>query len=89
MFTKAADAGVSHKQFVNDCKKNNILIMGIGHRIKINANPDKRVDLIRDYALAKVGTTMVLDSALCVEKVTTAHPERGWLHRAAFCRHAP
>ena len=22
MFTKAADAGVSHKQFVNDCKKN-------------------------------------------------------------------
>ena len=89
MFTKAAGAEVSHKQFVNDCKKNNILIMGIGHRIKINANPDKRVDLIRDYALAKVGTTMVLDSALGVGEVTTAHPERGWLHRAVFCRHAP
>merc|ERR1712134_122331 len=34
MFAKAADQGVAPKQFVNDCKKNNILIMGIGHRIK-------------------------------------------------------
>merc|ERR1719394_702806 len=43
MFSKAADGGVPPKQFVNDCKKNNILIMGIGHRIKSKTNPDMRV----------------------------------------------
>merc|ERR1719188_1450006 len=46
MFTKAADANVPPKQFVSDCKKNNILIMGIGHRIKSKTNPDKRVELV-------------------------------------------
>jgi len=35
------------------------------------ANPDKRVERIRDYALAKFGTTKVLDFALGVEVVTT------------------
>merc|ERR1711959_146475 len=30
-FSKAADTGVAPKQFVTDCKKNNVLIMGIGH----------------------------------------------------------
>jgi len=72
MFTKAADAGIPPKQFVNDCKKNNILIMGIGHRIKSKANPDKRVELVKDYALAKFGTTNVLNFALGVEEVTTS-----------------
>merc|ERR1712060_907887 len=51
MFTKAADAAVTPKQFVNDCKKNNILIMGIGHRIKSKTNPDKRVELVKTYAM--------------------------------------
>merc|ERR1711884_995591 len=51
MFTKAADAAVTPKQFVNDCKKNNVLIMGIGHRIKSKTNPDKRVELVKTYAM--------------------------------------
>merc|ERR1712151_366519 len=51
MFTKAADSGVAAKQFVNDCKKNNILIMGIGHRIKSKPNPDMRVELVKESAL--------------------------------------
>ena len=72
MFTKAADAGLPPKQFVNDCKKNNVLIMGIGHRIKSKANPDKRVELVKDYALAKFGASKVLDFALGVEEVTTS-----------------
>merc|ERR1712226_291056 len=55
MFTKAADAGVAPKQFVNDCKKNNILIMGIGHRIKSKTNPDMRVELVKEFALANFG----------------------------------
>merc|ERR1719159_1037674 len=42
MFSKAADSGKAPKDFVNHCKKNNILIMGIGHRIKSKTNPDMR-----------------------------------------------
>merc|ERR1712050_304492 len=50
MFTKATDANVSPKQFVSDCKKNNILIMGIGHRIKSKTNPDMRVELVKQFS---------------------------------------
>merc|ERR1712176_1536901 len=71
-FAKAADAGVNPKQFVNDCKKNNILIMGIGHRIKSKANPDMRVELVKDYALKNFGEAKVLKFALGVEEVTTS-----------------
>ena len=42
-FTKAADGGVDAKQWVTDMKKENKLIMGIGHRIKSKTNPDSRV----------------------------------------------
>jgi citrate synthase len=31
-------------------RKANKLIMGIGHRIKSLANPDKRVEIIKDFA---------------------------------------
>merc|ERR1711981_312105 len=72
MFAKAADQGVAAKQFVNDCKKNNILIMGIGHRIKSKANPDMRVELVKEYALKHFGDTKVLKFALGVEEVTTS-----------------
>jgi ATP citrate (pro-S)-lyase len=72
MFTKAADAGVAPKQFVNDCKKNNVLIMGIGHRIKSKANPDMRVELVKEYALKNFRDTKVLKFALGVEEVTTS-----------------
>jgi|EP00427_Karlodinium_veneficum_P009718 ATP citrate (pro-S)-lyase len=72
MFSKAADGGVSPKQFVNDCKKNNILIMGIGHRIKSKANPDMRVELVKEYALKHFGEPKVLNFALGVEEITTS-----------------
>merc|ERR1719253_1420544 len=72
MFTKAADSGVSAKQFVNDCKKNNALIMGIGHRIKSRQNPDMRVEIVKEYALQHFGESSVLKFALAVEEVTTA-----------------
>jgi len=72
MFTKAADAGTPAKQFVNDCKKNNILIMGIGHRIKSKTNPDMRVELVKEYALKHFGDCSVLKFALGVEEVTTS-----------------
>merc|ERR1712226_1609998 len=72
MFTKAADGAVPPKKFVDDCKKNNILIMGIGHRIKSKTNPDMRVELIKDFALKNFGEPKVLNFALGVEEVTTS-----------------
>merc|ERR1719498_161129 len=72
MFTKAADSGTPPKQFVDDCKKNNILIMGIGHRIKSKTNPDTRVELVKEFALANFGECSVLKFALGVEEVTTS-----------------
>merc|ERR1719498_1260233 len=72
MFTKAADSCVKPKQFVDDCKKNNVLIMGIGHRIKSKTNPDMRVELVKEYALKHFGEAKVLNFALGVEEVTTS-----------------
>lgn len=71
MFTQASDAGADAEQFVADQRKANILIMGIGHRIKSLTNPDKRVEIIKEYALKHFAATTVLKFALAVEQVTT------------------
>jgi len=57
IFTDASDAGVDAEQFVKDMRKQNKLIMGIGHRIKSLSNPDKRIDIIKEYALENSVTT--------------------------------
>ena len=72
MMTAACDRGMSGKDFVNDCKKKNVLIMGIGHRIKSVENPDMRVEIIKSYAQKHFPKTPTLDFALEVEKITTA-----------------
>merc|ERR1712137_194275 len=72
MFTKAADANVTLKQFVSDCKKNNVLIMGIGHRIKSKTNPDMRVELVKQFSQKNFPEGKVLKFALGVEEVTTS-----------------
>merc|ERR1739838_1055495 len=72
MFTKAADSGIAAKKFVDDCKKNNVLVMGIGHRIKSKTNPDMRVELVKDYALKNFGEPKILQFALGVEEITTS-----------------
>merc|ERR1712232_112855 len=51
MFAEALDAKVDAEAFVKDMRKQNKLIMGIGHRIKSLTNPDKRVEIIKSYAL--------------------------------------
>jgi len=71
MFKEAHDGGSSPKRFVDDCKKNNTLIMGIGHRIKSLSNPDQRVVLIKNFAKKNFESTPVLDFALGVEQITT------------------
>lgn len=71
-FKQAHDAGVSPAQFVKDMRAANKLIMGIGHRVKSINNPDRRVSIIKEYAMKHFPATDVLRFALEVEKVTTA-----------------
>ena len=71
LFTAAVDSGESPKDFVQRMKKENKLIMGIGHRIKSLTNPDKRVTLVKNYAQKNFKDTSILEFALAVEQITT------------------
>jgi len=71
MFAEAESTGVKPKEFVDNMKRANKLIMGIGHRIKSLDNPDQRVVIIKEYAKANFASTAILDFALGVEQVTT------------------
>lgn len=71
-FKRARETGMTPEQFVNDMKKKGINIPGIGHRVKSVKNPDKRVQLLIDYARKNFARTELLDYALEVEKLTTA-----------------
>jgi ATP citrate (pro-S)-lyase len=48
-----------------------ITIPGIGHRIKSLDNPDKGVELLKNYARKHFPKTTYLDYAVAMEKVTT------------------
>ena len=71
MFRTAVDQGEDAASFVNSMRKKNILIMGIGHKIRTIQNPDMRVKIIKEYAQKHFPRTPVLDFALAVEQVTT------------------
>jgi len=71
MFSEAHDSGISPPDFIDKMKKTNQLIMGIGHRIKSLANPDQRVEIIKNYAKTHFKSTPILDFALAVEQLTT------------------
>merc|ERR1719230_910365 len=72
MFAEASDSKINAKEWVDLMKKQNKLLMGIGHRIKSKTNPDMRVELVKGYAQKNFPLTPVLDFALAVEDVTTA-----------------
>lgn len=74
-FSEAFDKGLSPMQFVNEQRRIGKHIMGIGHRVKSINNPDKRVEILKNFALDKTKfkqETPLLDYALKVEKITTA-----------------
>jgi len=71
-FSWAYDTNQSPKEFVAEMRKENKLIMGIGHRVKTIDNTDKRVAILKEYALKEFPSTPVLNYALEVEKVTTS-----------------
>jgi ATP citrate (pro-S)-lyase len=61
-------------QFVNEMRRRGDLIMGIGHRVKSLNNPDKRVEILKAFALDRTKfaqPTPFLEYALEVEKITT------------------
>ena len=71
VFSEASDEGKDPQQFVIDMRKKNKLIMGIGHRIKSLSNPDKRVELVKAFALENFSDNTILNFALEVEQITT------------------
>ncbi|MGQ9492449.1 MAG: citrate/2-methylcitrate synthase [Anaerolineae bacterium] len=74
-FTFYHDTGYSPDFMVKDMKNKGMNIPGIGHRIKSVRNPDKRVELLKNYARKHFPMTPYLDYALEVEKLTTAKRE--------------
>lgn len=74
-FSEAVDKGWSPMQFVNEMRKEGKHIMGIGHRVKSINNPDKRVEILKNFAMDRnqfKQETPLLEYALEVEKITTA-----------------
>jgi len=71
MFAAALDQGLKPAEFVEKCKVEKKVIMGIGHRVKSLDNPDARVVLIKNYAKKHFQGTPLLDFALAVEQITT------------------
>jgi len=75
-FKMAKEKGMDPYEFVDYMKKvEKKPIPGIGHRIKSTKNPDKRVELLKNYAKENFPSTELLDYALEVEKVTTSKKE--------------
>ncbi len=71
-FSQYVHAGRSPEFMVRDMKAKGVYIPGIGHRIKSVKNPDKRVELLKQYAKSHFPMTPYLDFALQVETLTTA-----------------
>jgi ATP citrate (pro-S)-lyase len=74
-FKEAVENGVEPKQFVADMKKKGLRIPGIGHRVKSKNNPDKRVELLKEFSMNHFPSTKYLDYALEVEKITLQKAE--------------
>lgn len=71
MFSEGYDSGTSAVDFVKQKRAQKIFIMGIGHKVKSLENPDKRVEIVVEYAKRHFDATPVLDYALEVQAVTT------------------
>ena len=71
-FSHYSDVGEAPDFMVQDMKAKGINIPGIGHRIKSLKNPDKRVELLKNYARKHFPMTPYLDYALQIEQLTTS-----------------
>ena len=71
-FSNAFDSNKSPQEFVNEMKKKNQYIMGIGHRVKSLENPDSRVTIVKEFVRSQFPKCPLFEFALEVEKITTA-----------------
>lgn len=71
IFSKYHDEGRSPESLVKDMKAQSRNIPGIGHRIKSVTNPDKRVQVLVNYARENFPSTSYLNFAFEVERLTT------------------
>lgn len=71
-FSNAFDTNLNPNEFVTEMRKQHKLIMGIGHRVKSINNPDKRVEIIKQFVIQHFPSHPLLTYAIEVEKVTTA-----------------
>ncbi|KAH0835034.1 citrate synthase-like protein [Lanmaoa asiatica] len=60
MFTGARDRGLTPREFVDESRKANKLISGIGHKIKSVNNPDLRVELVKEYCSQKFPLSLLI-----------------------------
>jgi succinyl-CoA synthetase alpha subunit len=63
--------GLAPREFIAQMKAKNVRVQGIGHRLHTVENPDKRVELMKNFAKANFKDTPLLNYALAVEAVTT------------------
>lgn len=74
-FKDAFDRKIEPAIFIEQMKQKGIPIPGIGHRVKSIHNPDKRVELLKEFAKKNFPSTKYLEYALQVEKITTKKAE--------------
>lgn len=74
-FKEAVDNNALPLAFVEQMKQKGIPIPGIGHRVKSIRNPDKRVELLKEFAKQNFPSTKHLEYALLVEKITAKKAE--------------
>ncbi len=75
-FKDAHDRGLSPKEFVEEMKRQGKIIPGIGHRVKSKHNPDKRVELMKEFAFSHIKNPRYLKYALGVEQETLKKSEK-------------
>lgn len=59
------------QEFIDIMKKNNVLIMGIGHKVKTVENPDIRIQILKQYVEQHFPSYDHVKYALSVERITT------------------
>ncbi|MEK6899765.1 MAG: citrate/2-methylcitrate synthase, partial [Nanoarchaeota archaeon] len=74
-FREAVENKTEPALFVEQMKHKGIPIPGIGHRIKSIRNPDKRVEVLKEFAVNNFPSRKYLEYALKVEKITTSKTE--------------
>jgi ATP-citrate lyase alpha-subunit len=74
-FYQSYNNNITPSQFVDDYKRRGVNIPGIGHLIKSKSNPDKRVDMLIDYAKNHFESLNYLYYAQSIESETLKKKE--------------